>query len=124
VSSVPKVKIEVVAPDDQAEDFVESIRAGARTGDIGDGKIFTLVDRPYELAKPTLLLFELMYLPTFGCSLCTILFPQTEKIIDYLLYLIICQVGVRHSFWVVHAPVRCCQKPLQRLSSDVLSPSD
>jgi nitrogen regulatory protein P-II 2 len=42
VSFVPKIKIEVVAPDDQAENIIESIRRAARTGDIGDGKIFTL----------------------------------------------------------------------------------
>jgi nitrogen regulatory protein P-II 2 len=42
VSFVPKIKIEVVAPDDQAESIVEGIRRAAWTGDIGDGKIFTL----------------------------------------------------------------------------------
>jgi nitrogen regulatory protein PII len=42
VSFVPKIKIEVVVPDDHAENIVESIRRSARTGDIGDGKIFTL----------------------------------------------------------------------------------
>jgi nitrogen regulatory protein PII len=42
VSFVPKIKIEVVAPDDQAEKIVEGIRRAAWTGDIGDGKIFTL----------------------------------------------------------------------------------
>jgi nitrogen regulatory protein P-II 2 len=42
VSFVPKIKIEVVAPDDQAENIIESIRRAARTGDIGDGKIFAL----------------------------------------------------------------------------------
>jgi nitrogen regulatory protein P-II 2 len=42
VSFVPKIKIEVVAADDQAGNIIESIRRAARTGDIGDGKIFTL----------------------------------------------------------------------------------
>ncbi len=42
VNFVPKVKLEIVAPDDQAEGIVETIVATARTGKIGDGKIFVL----------------------------------------------------------------------------------
>ena len=42
VSFLPKVKIEVVVPDDLAERTVELIRAAAHTGKIGDGKIFVL----------------------------------------------------------------------------------
>ena len=42
VSFLPKVKIEVVVPDDLAERTVELIRAAARTGKIGDGKIFVM----------------------------------------------------------------------------------
>src|SRR3974377_86614 len=46
VSFVPKLKIEVVVPDDQEEKIVETIARAAKTGDIGDGKIFALtVDR-------------------------------------------------------------------------------
>jgi nitrogen regulatory protein P-II 1 len=37
---LPKVKIEVVAPDDKVRAIVEAIVATARTGRIGDGKIF------------------------------------------------------------------------------------
>ncbi len=42
VNFVPKVKLEIVAPDDQAEAIVETVAATARTGKIGDGKIFVL----------------------------------------------------------------------------------
>jgi nitrogen regulatory protein PII len=42
VNFVPKVKLEIVAPDDQAEGIVDTIVATARTGKIGDGKIFVL----------------------------------------------------------------------------------
>ena len=37
---LPKVKVEVVASDDRLEMIVKTIKAAARTGKIGDGKIF------------------------------------------------------------------------------------
>lgn len=40
VDFLPKVKIEVVLPDDAIEKAVEAIREAAQTGRIGDGKIF------------------------------------------------------------------------------------
>ena len=40
VSFLPKVKIEVVVPTSQAEKAVAAIHNAARTGQIGDGKIF------------------------------------------------------------------------------------
>jgi nitrogen regulatory protein P-II 1 len=40
VDFLPKVKIEVVVEDDLADRTVEAIEAAARTGRIGDGKIF------------------------------------------------------------------------------------
>ena len=40
VDFLPKVKLEVIVPDDQAERVVEAIVASARSGRIGDGKIF------------------------------------------------------------------------------------
>jgi nitrogen regulatory protein P-II 1 len=40
VDFLPKVKIEVVVADDQAEACIEAIINTARTGKIGDGKIF------------------------------------------------------------------------------------
>ncbi|SDX76736.1 nitrogen regulatory protein P-II family [Allochromatium warmingii] len=40
VDFLPKVKIELVLADDQVEDCIHAITAAARTGKIGDGKIF------------------------------------------------------------------------------------
>ena len=40
VDFLPKVKIEIVAPDEKVQTIVETIIAKARTGRIGDGKIF------------------------------------------------------------------------------------
>jgi nitrogen regulatory protein P-II 1 len=40
VNLLPKVKIEVVVPDDRAEEVIEIMLEAARTGEIGDGKIF------------------------------------------------------------------------------------
>ncbi len=40
VDFLPKVKIEVVLPDDRVDAAVEAIQDAARTGRIGDGKIF------------------------------------------------------------------------------------
>ena len=40
VDFLPKVKIEVICSDDLCERAVEAITAAARTGRIGDGKIF------------------------------------------------------------------------------------
>ena len=42
VDFLPKVKIEVVVEDDLTDRTVEAIEAAARTGRIGDGKIFVL----------------------------------------------------------------------------------
>ena len=40
VDFLPKIKIEVVVGDDQLQPALEAIQAAARTGRIGDGKIF------------------------------------------------------------------------------------
>lgn len=40
VDFLPKVKVEVVVPDDQADAALDAIIEAARTGKIGDGKIF------------------------------------------------------------------------------------
>jgi nitrogen regulatory protein P-II 1 len=40
VDFVPKVQLSVLVTDDKVADTVEAIVAGARTGKIGDGKIF------------------------------------------------------------------------------------
>ena len=40
VNFLPKVKIEVVVPDDLTDQVIEAITKSAHTGKIGDGKIF------------------------------------------------------------------------------------
>ncbi len=40
VNFLPKIKIEVAVPSDQANKVVDAITAAAKTGQIGDGKIF------------------------------------------------------------------------------------
>jgi nitrogen regulatory protein P-II 2 len=40
VDFLPKVKIEVAVDDDMLERVIETIEVAARTGKIGDGKIF------------------------------------------------------------------------------------
>jgi nitrogen regulatory protein P-II 1 len=40
IDFLPKVKLEIVAPDARVEAIVEAIQTAARTGRIGDGKIF------------------------------------------------------------------------------------
>ena len=42
ISLLPKVKIEVVVADDQVETAIDAIMDVARTGEIGDGRIFVL----------------------------------------------------------------------------------
>ncbi|MDP1709042.1 MAG: P-II family nitrogen regulator [Gammaproteobacteria bacterium] len=46
VDFLPKIKVEVVLADEQVERAIEAITQAARTGKIGDGKIFiTTVER-------------------------------------------------------------------------------
>ncbi len=40
VELLPKVRLEVVASDSQAENIVNAIQNAAKTGSVGDGKIF------------------------------------------------------------------------------------
>ena len=42
VDFVPKVQVEVMADDEQVQTIVDTILSAARTGKIGDGKIFVL----------------------------------------------------------------------------------
>ncbi|MFN7634133.1 MAG: P-II family nitrogen regulator, partial [Acetobacteraceae bacterium] len=42
VSFLPKLKIEVVVPDGLVDQVVEAIATSARTGKIGDGKVFVV----------------------------------------------------------------------------------
>jgi len=46
VDLLPKVKLEVVASDGRSEEVVSALAAAARTGKIGDGKIFV-----YDVAE-------------------------------------------------------------------------
>ncbi|HHN65742.1 MAG TPA: P-II family nitrogen regulator [Nitrospirae bacterium] len=50
VKFLPKVKIEVVVPEDMAEAVIQKIIETANTGNIGDGKIFEIpVDEAYRI---------------------------------------------------------------------------
>ncbi len=40
INLLPKIKLEVVVPDERVEEVIEVILDSARTGEIGDGKIF------------------------------------------------------------------------------------
>jgi nitrogen regulatory protein P-II 1 len=42
ISLQRKVKVEVVTPVDRAESVVQAIAGAARTGEVGDGKVFVL----------------------------------------------------------------------------------
>jgi nitrogen regulatory protein P-II 2 len=42
VDFLPKVKVEAAVPDERVEAVIEAIEGAARTGKIGDGKIFVL----------------------------------------------------------------------------------
>ena len=42
ISFLPKIKIEIAVSDERTEDAVSAIRNAARTGKIGDGKIFVV----------------------------------------------------------------------------------
>jgi nitrogen regulatory protein P-II 1 len=50
VSLLPKTKVEVVLPDNLVEGAVKAIMTAARTGEIGDGRIFVLpVSQSYKI---------------------------------------------------------------------------
>ena len=40
IAFLPKLRLDVAVSDERADDAIEAIRASARTGQIGDGKIF------------------------------------------------------------------------------------
>ena len=42
ISFMPKLKVEVALPDGRVDDVIAAITKAARTGKIGDGKIFTM----------------------------------------------------------------------------------
>jgi len=50
VSLLPKMEIEVVVPDSLADDVVKAIVTAARTGEIGDGRVFVMpVQESYRI---------------------------------------------------------------------------
>jgi nitrogen regulatory protein PII len=50
VDFVPKVKVEVLADEDQAQQVVDAIQKTARTGKIGDGKIWVFpLEQAYRI---------------------------------------------------------------------------
>ena len=50
VSLLPKIEIEVVVADDVVDDVIKAIIAAARTGEIGDGRVFVLpVEQGYNI---------------------------------------------------------------------------
>ena len=50
VTFLPKLKIEVAAPSDQVDKIIEAISGAAKTGEIGDGKIFVFgIDRAVRI---------------------------------------------------------------------------
>jgi nitrogen regulatory protein PII len=42
VSLLPKVEIEAVVPDNVVEDVIRAVMGAARTGEIGDGRVFVM----------------------------------------------------------------------------------
>ena len=46
VDLLPKVKVETVVPDSRADEVIQALVAAARTGKIGDGKVFV-----YDVAE-------------------------------------------------------------------------
>jgi nitrogen regulatory protein PII len=50
VSLLPKMEIEVVVPDTMVDDAIKAVIAAARTGEIGDGRVFVLpVEHGYNI---------------------------------------------------------------------------
>jgi nitrogen regulatory protein PII len=50
VTLLPKVEIEVVVQDNLVEDVIAAVMSAARTGEIGDGRVFVLpVERSYNI---------------------------------------------------------------------------
>ncbi len=42
IEFVPKIKIEIAVDDSRTDDVIDAIRAAAKTGKVGDGKIFVV----------------------------------------------------------------------------------
>lgn len=52
VEFLPKLKLEIVAPDADIDKLVKAIQASASTGQVGDGKIFVYtIDAAYRISS-------------------------------------------------------------------------
>jgi len=50
VSLLPKMEVEVVIPDNRVDEVVRAVTSAARTGEIGDGRIFVMpVSQSYKI---------------------------------------------------------------------------
>jgi len=50
VSLLPKMEIEVVVPDEMVDEVISAIVEAARTGEIGDGRVFVIpIERTYRI---------------------------------------------------------------------------
>ena len=50
VSLLPKMEIEIVVPDDIVDEVIKAVMGAARTGEIGDGRVFVIpVDYGYNI---------------------------------------------------------------------------
>jgi nitrogen regulatory protein PII len=50
VNLLPKMEVEVVVPDDMVEPAIRAIMGAARTGEIGDGRVFVIpVEQGYNI---------------------------------------------------------------------------
>jgi nitrogen regulatory protein PII len=50
VSLLPKIEVEVVVPDALVDDAIKAIIGAARTGEIGDGRVFVIpVEQTYRI---------------------------------------------------------------------------
>jgi nitrogen regulatory protein PII len=50
VSLLPKMKVEIVLPDDMVDEVIRTIIETTRTGEIGDGRVFVLpVEQGYNI---------------------------------------------------------------------------
>jgi nitrogen regulatory protein PII len=50
VNLLPKMEVEVVVPDDMVEPAIRAIMGAARTGEIGDGRVFVIpVEHGYNI---------------------------------------------------------------------------
>ena len=50
VTLLPKVEIEVVVPDNVVDEVIQAVTLAARTGEIGDGRVFVLpVEQSYNI---------------------------------------------------------------------------